>query len=714
MLRRTLAAASLVALWGQMASAATGSVVSSTDPLTGLTLTLSTQWLDGAGYRPVRVTIIPPAPPKADQTIHLEFHGYTYYSGSREIMVAQDIEVPAGSTQVSQTIAVPQLFPLQNCKTEVWVDGRFKPKLTLTLFAGTVFNEGLPNVMVVAKPTPPPAGSVVPPGASVLAADPDSSSLASVFPADVNVQQAYWGGPTVPAGTGPPPLQTLVTLPANFLPQRWIELSGLDIICISLGDLEQLSAAEPERFQALRDWTAAGGNLIVFDVGAQFEPLETLSKRLAGYSDPDESAWTRPKPNNYRDRLSGPYNTFGTQATLAPLPMPEDAPFMLRPLGTGMVIAAATDDLFKQPTQHWVWMLNSLGSDRWLWYRRHGLSLQRRNGDFWNWLVRGVGLAPVMEFRVLISGFVLIIGPLNYFWLRRRGKLHLLVVIVPLAALTVTLALFGYAIVADGLDIRVRARTYTQIDQRAGQAVSWSRISYYAGLAPAGGLVFPDDTMAMPLTSNEGDVNNMPYHQRLMWSPGKQELVSGWLPSRTPTQYLTVRSRRSQAGLRFVPPGGQTGAQVENQLGTRVVRLLLADQQGRHYGAADIAPGGRAVLKPVDPGDERSAMQEWVNDRKPGVPEGFVPPSQSTFRSRVRYFGSATSGAVPGASFGTNRLEACLRDATMGADVLASKSDRAALAPRTYVAIVEHSPEVVLGVDEPREEDSLHVIVGSW
>ncbi|HWB09879.1 MAG TPA: hypothetical protein VG826_11660 [Pirellulales bacterium] len=711
MLRRVLVAAILAAISGQGASAATGTVVSSA--ANGLSLTISTQWLDSGGYRPVRVTVAPLAPSKADQTVHLEFHGYNYfYPSSREITVAQDIEIPAGSTQVSQTIPVPQLFPLQNFKVEVWVDGRYRPKLSLTSFAGAMSNEGLPNVLVVAKPTP--AGAPPPLGASTLAADPDSSLLASVFPADVvTMQQAYWGAPTAPVGTGPPPLQTLITLPSNYLPRRWIELSCLDIICISVDELEQLFTAEPEQFQALRDWTMAGGNLIVFNVGAQFEPLATLSKRLAGHSDPDETVWTRPKPDDYRDQLSGPYNTY-TQVTLVAAPMPQDAPFMLRPLGTGMVVAAATDDLFKQPAQHWVWMLNSLGSDRWLWYRRHGLSLQRRNGDFWNWLVRGVGLAPVTEFRVLITGFVLAIGPLNYFWLRRRGKLHLLVLIVPLAAVTVTFGLFSYAIMADGLDVRVRARTYTQIDQRAGQAVSWSRISYYAGLAPAGGLVFPDDLIAVPLTSNDGDVNNMPYHQNLVWSAGKQELVSGWVPSRTPTQYLTVRSRRSQAGLRFVPPGGQKGAQIENQLGTRVVRLLVADDQGRHYGGADIAAGARASLKPVDPGDGRSAIQELVNDRKPGVPQGFVPPSESTFRGRVRYYGSATSGAVPGASLGTSRLETCLRDATMGADRQASKADRAQLAPRTYIAVVERSPEVVFGVDEPREEDSLHVIVGSW
>jgi hypothetical protein len=381
-----------------------------------------------------------------------------------------------------------------------------------------------------------------------------------------------------------------------------------------------------------------------------------------------------------------------------------------------MVIAAAPDDLFKQPAQHWVWMLNSLGVDRWQWYRRHGVSLERKNGDFWNWLVRGVGLAPVTQFRVLITAFVLAIGPVNYFWLRRRGKLHLLVVIVPLAALTVTLGLFGFALVSDGLDIRVRARTYTQIDQRTGQAACWSRISYYAGMAPSGGLLFPDDVVAVPLTPNDDDSSSMPMRQTMVWSDHTQRLASGWLASRTPGQFITVRSRKSEAGLRILPARGQVGPQIENALGTRVIRLLLADDDGKHYHAVDLAAGARAALEPVEPGVEQTAMQEFVSEHLPGLPQGFVPPSASTFRGRRRYYYMAASNnSLPAAALGSSRLEIGLRDATAGADRGGtSKTAGAPLAPRSYIALVERSPEVVFGVDNPREEDSLHVVVGSW
>ena len=57
-----------------------------------------------------------------------------------------------------------------------------------------------------------------------------------------------------------------------------------------------------------------------------------------------------------------------------------------------------------------------------------------RTSIFANLLVPGVGLAPVTEFHVLITLFVLVIGPVNYWLLKRWRRLHLMVLTVPLAA----------------------------------------------------------------------------------------------------------------------------------------------------------------------------------------------------------------------------------------------------------------------------------------
>ena len=96
-------------------------------------------------------------------------------------------------------------------------------------------------------------------------------------------------------------------------------------------------------------------------------------------------------------------------------------------------------------------MLNSVPADHWMWYKRHGMSLHRTNDDFWNCLVPGVGMAPVVSFVLLISLFAIFIGPVNYWVLSRARRLYLLLLTVPLGAAVVTIALFAYALLTDGL-----------------------------------------------------------------------------------------------------------------------------------------------------------------------------------------------------------------------------------------------------------------------
>ena len=104
----------------------------------------------------------------------------------------------------------------------------------------------------------------------------------------------------------------------------------------------------------------------------------------------------------------------------------------------------------------------------------------------------GIGLTPVGSFLVLIALFVVLIGPVNYYLLRRWRRLYLLLVTVPAGAALRDAALFAYALICDGLGVRVRVRGLIEIDQRVGRTVSWSRQSYYAGLAPSQGLASPN------------------------------------------------------------------------------------------------------------------------------------------------------------------------------------------------------------------------------
>lgn len=718
----------------------------------GVTITVSTEWLDTGGYRPVFFEIVT-APSIADMTVHVEFKARELRFVQRELLVKEDIEIPAGSTRVLATLSVPQVHPWQYCDLDVWVDGKYQKKLSQQAvmvnnsWAG--WQETAPNVVAVFDAT------AIAPTQSVLVPNPDATELVRVLPADVQNQFGVVATPpgtftttpaAAPAATALA-MPTLISMRHDRLPTRWLDYSGIDIVCIPFPMVERLAASEPARWRAIRDWAAAGGNLIVSGAGDDFAALaaldrhlqrgdrqnadDTRSSRTAASASGEHSEWRNPSPANHTPGLNdansnGAATVYTTDAAgqvttqvipNMPLPAPERMPFRLRALGSGVVIAASVPDVFQQKSADWAWMLNSLTSNRWLWFRRNGLSLERANPGYWDWLVQGVGLAPVTEFRVLITLFVLAIGPINYFWLRRRQKLHLLVIIVPLAALAVTGTLFTYALFADGLAIRVRTRSLTLLDQRDGQAVCWSRMSYYAGLSPSGGLRFPTDMAIYPLWSNDDDNGGGAGRQSTTWTPERQELTSGWIASRTPTQFVTARTRTSEAAVVYLGKRGAGETWIENRLGTRIERLLLADEAGRLFRAADIAPGERKALSPTTNRKDEAEVWRLVSDRRPAAPPDFVDRDISGFSYRRRMiFYPQMNNQISQPTLESGRLEAGMRAAVTGSegDAIYNQPPDYTPPPRSYVAIVERSPEVDYGVSEPREEDSLHVVVGKW
>ncbi len=64
--------------------------------------------------------------------------------------------------------------------------------------------------------------------------------------------------------------------------------------------------------------------------------------------------------------------------------------------------------------------------------------------------------------------------------------------------------------------------------------------------------------------------------------------------------------------------------------------------------------------------------------------------------------------SLPDPAVATSRLEQ-MRSSGAG-----QPGDPSLVVPGSYVAVVERSPEVVLGVPSPREEPSSHVILGQW
>ena len=657
------------------------------NPTSGLQVIFDAHWPQTEGYWPLRVSVQSVSgPAAADRVLTMEIAPRYGYSSKVSFL----LELAEGETVSETTVLIPVVNNPFAYGVDVWEDGKRIKELSTSnlqnVFSRTYGNSGnTTHVLVIGNDQS--VGTVV----SGLA---QTSGAGPIGPVDFDIRS--------PDG----------------LPSRWIDYSGLDLVCLSAPDVETLATRQPEVWRAIRDWTSSGGNLLVYNVGQQWEQLTKLEEFLRIYIPPgaDESdppakrGWQTADSASYQNWLAmkgqspqvvrqGQWpNAMGAQAIPAiPAPAPVrsgsgPAPeFLWRELGRGVVLALPDAGPTGVASSEWGYYLTSVGLDRLNWTQRHGFALGQYNADFWNLMIPGVGLPPVTGFQILITLFVLLIGPANFYVLRKYGQIKLLLVTVPVSAVLVTVMLLGYAVVADGLGVRARVRSFTVLDQTTGETVTWSRQSYYAGLSPSDALTFRDDTVIYPLESEQQYRRRNGRSRNWHWDEAGQHL-SGWLPARTPTQIIAVTVRDTKRGLAVTDSGGKP--QVVNNLGAEIEHLILVDAAGQHHYASNLKLGGGAVeLAPISQVDARRQLREIYDENSPQYLVGLASMGPSIAQSGGNRAGYTTQS--------NGLLERGF-------------SDPNALGPRKYLAIMRSSPEVTLGLESAREESSFHVISGRW
>ncbi len=744
-----------ILLWASSLWAGTGLTVQmprgNRAPKSGLRMKVDLNWVSGAGYRPVRIELASvTGPVKADRSLRFEISPAPGSGYGGQVSVARDIEIPEGSAGVVETLSLPQSQVWREVSFRVWEDGVQIEELSSasrTISDSQNWTEAIPKALFVHRnaPTPEERRSLmrqVKLGYQSAGAIPGMDDLPDLRSWRAITQSALTRGvPPANASTVIDRMQLVdespwfELLPPQYLTKNWIDLTSFDLILLSQDDLQLMKSRYPAQFNALRTVISTGSILCVWGAGDDFERLGDLEQLLESppvneqADDEPFRGWSVPDRQLYGRRLSSLPDILGngsyveTETGVWELrsddvqehrkspsrqPATKRPPFVYRDMDLGTVVAIASDDPFPGDTAFWYWMLNSLDQDDWQTYRRHGLSFERDNDDYWNFLIPGVGAAPVMAFRILITLFVIVIGPVNYWLLSRWGRLHLLLVTVPVGAFLVTSTLFLYAVLSDGLGVRARVRSFTLLDQTRGRCVSWSRQSYYAGLAPSEGLVFPRGAVVYPLHQYPVHAGGQDGTLRQVDWDDKQRLTRGWLRSRVITQFLVVNADESQIGLNVKPADDlEKPPEITNALGSRIVHLALRDEAGEYYAAKDIAGG--AVFHPAatDRISAEAAIRSSHVKNRPVLPyrDGSHGYGYQRYGRRpyYGYYGGMDQG-LPEPTVFSSVLERNL--------MLAGNSDFD-LEKRSYVAVVERTSAVPIGTDV-EEEASYHVLRGRW
>ncbi len=641
------------------------------------------------GYCPVRIRVVNRGPSRT-----LTFR-ITKLGSAVLPLVKQTKDVPQNAS-MAFTLSVPMVNATTN--GELHIDeqqGTFdEMRHTVTFPEANQWEQGLPACLVVAP------GAVEPqPFEDGVSTFRQASGLAG-------------GGGRPYSGFR---AQSLLALPASSLPASWVDYSGLDLISIPLGTLNKL---DRNTRTALLQWTRCGGTLMVTAIGDAPSELDGLAKSLlADKAAAANWSWLESRLEDRQVAQITHIEASGGSATIGPPPqnVPGEwsqmtAPFRMTDVGFGKLVVFRTEP-FPGSAQDWFWLLKSIGgASRCDWGKRFGQSSRAGTSDFLLFLIPGIGGVPVVMFLVLITIFSVVIGPLNYFVLAKRKKLHLLILTIPSIALVTSLLLFGYTLVAHGFGVKARSRSLTWIDQSTQTAVTINRLSLYAGQAPSAGMKFSRDTAVFPI---------WPEHEvfeagQVDWTDS-QVLTSGWLRSRTRTQFLTV-AHSAERGRLEVTPQTADRLTVANGFEWGFRQLVVTDEQGRLFVGADIPAGANVDLKPATE-EELKRFTEGLQEHPLELPEGINGSGPNSFFWNSPVYSRRGGIYSPYGVAGTlwHYQESLMEQTRARLQSVPQWSSTEFGLKRTYFGFAAQTPNLVeLGVAKAKELASSHVVMGKW
>lgn len=601
----------------------------------GIIADLDTRWTDGWGYRPIRIKLSL-RKSKRDRTIRIDLKPESQYQSNGmgihdPLTITTEVEIPQGEKVVKKTVYVPQQLPWSQIRAEFFEDGKKLKDLSMpySIGIGGNYNNHSPCVLLVDKDAPK------------LDADRDAISKkmkkSQKLPDAEKFQflgsNNYYAQRKINTDffkeTGRAMdddsldalkvMGNVEMLPPDELPEKPLGLAGIDIIIFSLDELTELSQSDPARFKAIDYFVRNGGNLIAFGESGSSQRVSELFRREHEWLPANTSLFPESPEESFDEMAVGGTGAddFAIDRKRRKDVIPKNAPkFVSTEHGLGRIVAIDSADPYDQAVAYWQWVLHQIGVDRLTWPERHGVTLTGKNDDYWDFMIPGFGASPVEGFLGVISLFILMIGPLNFYLLKKFKRLYLLPLTVVAAAMVTIVTMMCYAVFSDGVTTRVRLRSFTLIDQTDDEHIAMTRCrhSYLAAITPSKGLVFPDRLGVYPLvpfysgTDERGEILKERSNERV--------LSKGYLRSRTTTQFLTTDVNTVECGIEPTSTGKQ------NNMGVVLTHVWYCDEDGNAFFAENVEPGATIDFQPVVKKDAMIAMNKLMADNRPTPPPG--------------------------------------------------------------------------------------------
>ncbi|BAM04740.1 hypothetical protein PSMK_25810 [Phycisphaera mikurensis NBRC 102666] len=344
-------------------------------------------------------------------------------------------------------------------------------------------------------------------------------------------------------GTDDVPLVTAE--PIEQWSRSWLGYTGFSAVVVGENDLSRMP---PSVAGGLRDWSLAGGQLVVVTDTEGERPMPPGWPRAAGSGDAaiglGKVSWWGPEaPEREAD--------------------------------------AAAEAWIKDALAHGNAALRPLTAEQ-----------AERSFP----VVEGL-TTPVRGLVLLMLVFAVLIGPVNIGLLAYHKRRMWLLWTVPLGSAVFSVGVIAFAFLSEGVSPQARTQAVTYLDQTTREAVTIGMRGYYAPLTPGDGLRFPMSTRVVPQVVRQGW--NDSGRGRSVDQTSGQHLTRGWVAARVPAhlELTDVSASRLRLDVEELPGGGIA---VTNGLGVAVDNLRLASPKGQQFQlTGTLAPGAVETLAPA-------------------------------------------------------------------------------------------------------------------
>jgi hypothetical protein len=190
---------------------------------------------------------------------------------------------------------------------------------------------------------------------------------------------------------------------------------------------------------------------------------------------------------------------------------------------------------------------------------------------------------------VLITIFVIAVGPVNYIYYARRGQIRKLLKTVPAISMAFCGLIAGYFLLTEGFAKKGGSISVTRLDEQTNKAITFAQHFLISGLYPSGGFHFGRETYLRPLFMDRND----PVQATL----GKELVITrGLFRPKIPLQYLTIKPHTTRE--RLLVAADVKSARNGFELPVKAVAVY---RDGNYFAGGAAASGGEVALAPTKP-----------------------------------------------------------------------------------------------------------------